>query len=333
MKIIEIVEGYHGSGDNVRNLAGLRFPLVNDFKLGRNGGFILVDSSGVPGLPDRNIRIRMDSPEGYRVVDSDEPVIESREETDEEIKDRLRQRFQILNSMTKAVKRGDVTAMIVSGAPGVGKSHGVEEVMERYETFEALGLERKHEIVKGNMSPVGLYVKLYNLKERDNIIIFDDCDSIFEDVLSLNILKAALDSKPKRTINWNTDSHKLRAEGIPDSFTFEGGAIFITNVKFSNVRSKKLRDHIEALESRCHYLDLTIDSSRDKILRIKQVMEDGMMDEYGFDDDLIEEVMEYVETNQSRFRELSLRTVVKLTDLIKAFPDTWQDVAQLTLMR
>ena len=332
MKVIEIVEGYYKfGGGEPQNLSGHQFPLVTEFRVGKNGGYIVVDSRDVPGFPDRNIRIKMDSAEGYRMVASDEP--EARVESDEEIKNRLRNRFQILTDMTRAVKRGDVTAMIVSGAPGVGKSHGIEEVMHKYETLEMLGMERKHEFVKGNMSPIGLYAKLYSLKEKDNVVIFDDCDSIFEDVLALNILKAALDSKPKRTINWNTDSFKLRNEGIPDSFQFEGSAIFITNVKFSNVKSKKLKDHLEALESRCHYLDLTIDSNRDKLLRIKQVIEDGMMEDYGFSEEVIDEVLEYVENNQNSFRELSLRTVVKLADLVRAFSDTWQDVAQLTLLR
>ena len=38
--------------------------------------------------------------------------------------------------MTKAVKKGSVRAMIVSGPPGVGKSHGVEQVLDRYATLE-----------------------------------------------------------------------------------------------------------------------------------------------------------------------------------------------------
>lgn len=330
MKTVEIINGTYKFSGVPADMAGHQFPLVSDFRVGKNGGYIVVDGCPVPGFPDRNIRIKMDSADDYRVI-SGETV--AKEETDEEVKNRLRSRFQILNEMTKAVKRGDVTALIVSGAPGVGKSHGIEQVMQYYETLEMLGMERKHEFVKGNMSAIGLYVKLYNMREKDNVLIFDDCDAIFEDVLSLNILKAALDSKPKRTINWNTDSHKLRSEDIPDSFTFEGGAIFITNVKFSNIRSKKLRDHIEALESRCHYLDLTIDTPRDKMLRIEQVIEDGMLDQYDFDDDMITTVMEYIENNKDKFRELSLRTVVKLIDLVRAFPETWQDVAVLTLMR
>ena len=50
-------------------------------------------------------------------------------ESDDEIKQRLRERFEILMDMTRAVKRGDVRAMIVTGPPGVGKSFGIEEVL------------------------------------------------------------------------------------------------------------------------------------------------------------------------------------------------------------
>jgi hypothetical protein len=150
----------------------------------------------------------------------------------------------------------------------------------------------------------------------------------------LNILKAALDSSKKRTIHWNTDSRLLRSEGVPNSFEFKGGCVFITNIKFDNVKSKKLRDHLEALESRCHYLDLTIDTDREKILRIKQVItECGMLDDYGFDDQAKQELVEFVDTNKKKLRELSLRTVLKIADLRKSMPAQWQAVAEVTCMR
>ena len=238
----------------------------------------------------------------------------------------------MLKEMTKAVKKGDVRAMIVSGPPGVGKSHGVEEVLDRYQTIETLGGSKKFDVVKGAMSPIGLYCKLYNMADKDNVIVFDDCDSIFDEPLALNILKAALDSKKKRMIHWNTDSFKLRNEGVPDSFEFKGSAIFITNLKFDHVKSKKLRDHLSALESRCHYMDLTIDSERDKMLRIKQVVRDGMLREYKFDDVLQEEIIDFVDINKKRLRELSLRTVLKVADLAKAFPAKWEAMAENTVM-
>ena len=160
-----------------------------------------------------------------------------------------------------------------------------------------------------------------------------DCDSVLLDDLSLNILKAALDSSKKRTINWNTDSRVLRSEGLPNSFEFKGGAIFITNIKFDNVRSKKLRDHLEALESRCHYLDLTIDTEREKILRIKQIVGDGMLDEYEFTEAEKQEVVQFIDDNKKRMRELSLRMVLKVADSKKSMPNRWQRVAELSCMK
>jgi hypothetical protein len=258
-------------------------------------------------------------------------------ESDEAIMDRLRDRFEILDDMTRAVKRGDVRAMIVTGPPGVGKSFGVEKVLSKHDVFANVANDeklKKYEVVKGAMSAIGLYSKLYHFAEKKNVLVFDDCDSVLLDDLSLNILKAALDTSKKRMIHWNTDSHLLRREGVPDSFEFKGGAIFITNIKFDHVKSKKLRDHLEALESRCHYLDLTIDTEREKLLRIRQVVtECGMLDSYEMDDEQKLEVVDFVASNTARLRELSLRTVLKVADLRASFPAKWKSVAEVTCMR
>jgi len=258
-------------------------------------------------------------------------------ESDEQILNRLRDRFEILDDMTRAVKKGDVRAMIVTGPPGVGKSYGVEKVLSKHDVLADIAQDqklKKYEIVKGAMSAIGLYSKLYEFSDKKSILVFDDCDSILLDDLSLNILKAALDTSKKRTISWNTDSRLLRSEGVPNTFEFKGGAIFITNIKFDHVKSKKLQDHLEALESRCHYLDLTIDTEREKVLRIKQVVtEHGMLDSYELTDEKKLEVVAFVDSNKHRMRELSLRTVLKVADLAASFPDKWQAVAEVTCMR
>jgi len=258
-------------------------------------------------------------------------------ESDESILNRLRERFEILDDMTRAVKKGDVRAMIVTGPPGVGKSFGVEKVLSKHDVFANVAQDeklKKYEVVKGAMSAIGLYSKLYQYSDKKCILVFDDCDSVLLDDLSLNILKAALDTSKKRMIHWNTDSRLLRSEGVPNSFEFKGGAIFITNIKFDHVKSKKLKDHLEALESRCHYLDLTIDTEREKLLRIQQVItECGMLDDYELTDYDKQDVVDFVKANVHRLRELSLRTVLKIADLRVSMPDKWQAVAEVTCMR
>jgi hypothetical protein len=275
-----------------------------------------------------------------QVLEFDTDAIKRREkevarESDQEILDRLAERFDILTDMTKAVKSGDVRAMIVSGPPGVGKSYGVEAVLQKDGLFDTLA-ERKprYEIVKGAMSALGLYAKLYEFSAEKNVVVFDDCDSVLMDELSLNILKGALDSSKKRYIAWNTDSRLLRSEGIPDRFEFKGSAIFITNIKFEHVRSKKLRDHLDALESRCHYIDLQMDTEREKMLRIQQVVkENEMLADYEFEPCVQDELIEFVVENQEKLRELSLRMVLKLADLRKAFPANWKSHAKTTCMK
>ena len=331
MQNITITNGTYKIRGNDTDVSGLTFPLVEEFKMGAKGGYVTVDGAAVNGFPDRNIKIKVDSPEDYELVGADVKP-SSREESDAEIVERIRERFDMLKDMTKAVKKGDVRAMIVSGPPGVGKSHGVEEVLDRYATMETLGAGKTHEVIKGAMSPIGLYCKLFNMADKGKVVVFDDCDSIFQDDLSLNILKAALDSKKNRWIHWNTDSFKLRNEGVPDKFKFEASAIFITNLKFDKVKGK-LREHLSALESRCHYMDLTIDTDKDKMLRIKQVVQDGMLDDRKLDDEVKADIMDFVDINKNRLRELSLRTVLKVADLAKAFPTKWEAMAENTVMR
>jgi hypothetical protein len=351
--IVEIREGTYKIRGADTSMAGFRFELMEGFKEGATGGYVTVNGGSVQprnaGIPDRGIRIKCAGVDSYVVVSGAVPSTPAGEksleqikvsdavvahETDEAIIERLRGRFEVLKDMTQAVKEGTVRAMIITGPPGVGKSFGVEEVLSKEDLFNTLGNKRpKYEIVKGAMSAIGLYSKLYHYSEKGNVIVFDDCDSVLLDDLSLNILKAALDSSKKRTISWNTDSRILRSEGIPDKFEFKAGAIFITNIKFENVRSKKLQDHLAALESRCHYIDLQMDTDREKVLRIKQITEDGMLDSYDFEGDERDEIINFIVENRAKMRELSLRTVLKVADLRKSMPANWKSVAEVTVMK
>ena len=359
---ITFTEGWYNIKGQPTNVGGLTFKMTEDFKVAKTGeGYVTVEGGSQPGFPDRSIRIKcrqgaynvagsskpipqgvsmltaLKSKKGEVVTDFTQVKIEDSavaHESDEEIIERTRMRFQILQDMTQAVKGGDVRAMIVTGPPGVGKSFGVEEVLAKDDLFDMMGQRKpKYEIVKGAMSAIGLYSKLYKYSDPKSILVFDDCDSILLDDVALNILKAALDSSKKRTISWNTDSRVLRSEGVPDKFDFKGGAIFITNLKFENVRSKKLQEHLAALESRCHYIDLRMDTDREKMLRIKQIVKDGMLDSYELSDIAKDEVVSFIDEHRGVMRELSLRTVLKVADLRKSFADNWQNMARVTVMK
>lgn len=253
-------------------------------------------------------------------------------ETDAEIVERLRERFQILDDMTQMSIDGVVRGMVVTGPPGVGKSFGVEQVLEKNNLFDKIaGKKLRFGIEKGAASAIGLYKLLYTYADSGNVLVLDDCDTVLYDETSLNLLKAALDSSKKRRLSWNTDSSLLRREGIPDSFEFKGSVIFITNLRFDKVRGK-IKDHLDAIMSRCHYLDLTMDTMREKMLRVKQIVGDGMLNEYQFTKDEENEIVDFMVNNQTRLREVSLRMCTKIADLRKSQSDRWTRMAEVTCM-
>jgi len=307
------------------------FEMVQPIKRGKFGSFITVKPANGYGLDKTKIRIKVADDDVEHLLHHPEEVIES----DAEVMERIGERFQILEEMTKATISSDIRAMIVVGPPGVGKSYGVEKQLERANLFTMVqNLPPKYEVVKGAMTPIGLYSTLYRYSDKGNVLVFDDCDSVLMDDLSLNILKAALDSGKKRTIYWNADSHLLRRDGIPEKFDFKGSVVFITNLKFDNLKSKKLQDHLEALQSRCHYLDLTLNTMRDKFLRVKQIANTGkLFQDYNFQNGEDTMVINFIDENKEKLREMSLRMALKVADLVKISPTNWKALARTTCMK
>ena len=345
-KYIKIETGSYRNND----MSGRVFPIIKDyqkFEGDKEGGFVTIDCTELDGFKGLDkARVNVPNIEALTIVNEGEYIsnrdavnkgkdpAQTPTESDEQAIERIAARFSILDEMAEAVSTSKVRAMIVSGPPGIGKSFGVERALEKQNMFQDIaGSQRKFEVVKGAMSAIGLYKKLYEHSAKGHVVCFDDCDAILYDDLALNLLKAALDTGKKRTLHWNTESRTLMAEGMPNSFEFFGGVIFITNIKFDNVKSKKLQDHLQALQSRCHYLDLTIDSMRDRMLRIRQICRAGMLEKYGMPKDEEEQLIQFVFKNKHKLREISLRMVLKIADLWKMSPDRYQMLAEQTCMR
>ena len=347
-KYIKIEQGSYRGHD----MSGRIFPILKDYQKfagDKEGGFVTVDCSeldGFEGLDKARINVPSISDltittEGAYQIQRDElktdtvaEVPAQGTETDEQAIERIAARFSILDEMAEAVSTSKVRAMIVSGPPGIGKSYGVERALEKRSMFDDIANQkRKFEVVKGAMSAIGLYKKLYEHSSKGHVVCFDDCDAILYDDLALNLLKAALDTTPRRTLHWNTESRTLMAEGMPNSFEFNGGVIFITNIKFDNVKSKKLQDHLQALQSRCHYLDLTIDSMKDRMLRIKQICRAGMLEKYHMSAETEQDLIQFIIDNKEKLREISLRMVLKIADLWKMAPDKYKMLAENTCMK
>lgn len=251
-------------------------------------------------------------------------------ETDDEIETKLSDRFEILETMTNAAIAGDARAVIVSGPAGLGKSYTVEKALE---SWDPSGLN--HRIVKGYIKAPGLYKLLYTHRAPGQVLILDDADEVFFDDTAINLLKAACDSTDRRIISYITEGTLIdeeTAERMPKSFQFEGTVIFITNYDFDSMieRGSKLAPHLQALVSRAHYIDMAMKNRRDYIIRIRQVVREGLLSKIGLDDVAQQEVIDFIEVNQDRLRELSLRMVLKVGAIRRKGASNWSKVARIT---
>jgi hypothetical protein len=91
---------------------------------------------------------------------------------------------------------------------------------------------------------------------------------------------------------------------------------------------------LEALQSRCHFLDLTLNTMRDRFLRIKQIFRQGQLfNDYDFTPEQGDEILNFMDENKDRLREMSLRMALKIADLTKVSADNWRALAASTCMK
>lgn len=323
------------------------FEIVKDWTEGKKGGFVTVVNDGsLDGskkgantrilVKKKDIEIIGEIAGTYHQPNGDSKVADEAPlyvETDEETIERITTTFAYIEKLAAAAQKNQITGLIISGPAGIGKSFGVEKVLNRM-NFQALVAntgKEKFEILTGGMSQIGLYKKLWDNRQEGRVLVFDDCDSALYDELMINMLKAAMDTKKKRKLCWMKESRVLAEEGIPNSFQFEGSIIFLTNLKFDRA-PRKIAPHLEAIMSRVHYLDLCLDTIREQLLRVKQVVDAGMLDKHNLNEGTKKDVVNYVYDNVDYLNELSLRTVLKVADLAMIDQKNWTEPADFTVL-
>lgn len=279
------------------------------------------------GVPAAGFRARRGSDAAERMANIRVSYEPQSRETDAEIEQRIADRFEILDVLAEACVVGNSRALIVSGPAGLGKSYTVEKRLTDWDPNETC-----HTIVKGYVRATGLVKLLYQFRHPNNVIVFDDADAIFFDDVSLNLLKAVCDTTERRRVSWLSEGKLVddeSAELIPRSFDFEGTVIFISNYDFDAMIDKghKLAPHLQALVSRAHYIDLSLKTRRDYLIRIRQVVKQGLLADLGVD--ARADVVDYIEENHEKLRELSLRMAIKLGSLRKQGGD-WKRIAKVT---
>lgn len=265
------------------------------------------------------------------VIAPQAPIAAVVEETIEQIQRKLKERFAALDTMSVATLKGQNKSLIVSGPAGLGKSYSVMLAAEAYEKSGA-----NIAVVKGFVRPTGLYKVLFEHRNKGDVVIFDDADSVFTDDIALNLLKGACDMTKKRTLSWRAETSMETEDGepLPTTFEFEGSIIFITNVDFDYCIAKgnTRAQHFQAMISRSIYLDLMMKTTRDYMVRIEQVAPAMFRMENVSEQDG-NAILSFIRSNHTNLRELSLRMVLKLINLIRINRNEWQALARTTCFK
>lgn len=156
----------------------------------------------------------------------------------ESVKSDPKTAFKEMQLYVKMVIKGIQPAVILCGAPGIGKTFRVKQQLK------AAGYTMTADnTVKGKCTPRQLYLTLYNNKDKGDIVLVDDADSLVgpkapEDCI--NILKAALDSTADdegRLVSYKVSGELKDDEGVPvpKSHYNKCGMIVITNYSVGQI--------------------------------------------------------------------------------------------------
>jgi len=237
----------------------------------------------------------------------------------------INERFGFIQDMVMMLARGDQASVIVTGPGGLGKSHtvlkslasaGFKDVSLIDEPIGAVAGKKNFVVIKGYSSPKGLFRTLY--ENRNGVLVFDDCDSVLKDPVSLNLLKGALDSYSRRIISWRAD---IRDDDLPQTFEFKGRVVFISNLP-SNALD-------QAIITRSMAVDVSM-TAKQKIERMRSILsESDFMPEFTMVQKT--DALNLIDDLCDKVKELSLRTLIQVVKIRKSAGAKWQNLAEYAI--
>lgn len=226
----------------------------------------------------------------------------------------VNKRFEFLEQLSQMVVENKTPSLLVTGEGGLGKTYTINQTVSKLIGDDG-DVQREVEVIKGYSTARGLYNSLYD--HNGKLIIFDDCDSILSDKVSLNILKGALDSYEERIITWQAQMRK--GDEYPQKFEFTGRIIFISNKKREKID--------QAILSRCMVVDVSM-TPKEKIERMQTVLE-FVCPEVPLEEK--QESLDLINKHRDEIKDLNFRTLIKVSKIKNSFPDGWEDLATYSM--
>lgn len=221
------------------------------------------------------------------------------------------ERFNFIDKFVTLLSAGVINSFVLTGSGGIGKTTAVMNTLKKLGYSEDTPDQPSGDfmVIRGFSTPRALYETLYQFK--DKILILDDADQVFKDPLGANLLKAALDDKPVRVVNWNTSRED---SDIPSRFTYTGKIIFVSNLS--------LAQFPQAIISRSQKVDLTL-NVEEKVEIIGEVFKS--LPNAG---KVKADVLDFVKEFAAKAKDLNIRSAVALLVLRENFGDDWKRIAE-----
>ena len=235
----------------------------------------------------------------------------------EEVIDGVHWKYDMLREIVTGVAKNKMRGAIIAGAPGIGKTWTVEETLEEFTVLPDDSPEQKVVTrLKGHITPLEMYHIMGDHKGPENVILLDDADAAFTNNQSLNVLKAALDTLPRRRVTWGSSSPQVRF----DEFVFEGGLIVITN------SSLKSNPHYRAFTDRVHCVNFQL-SNQERLVRIAEIAQiKGEVEP-----ETAQKVVTWMTDYMDRIQDtLTLRSFTNIAEL--TWSPRWKELAEFTIL-
>lgn len=235
----------------------------------------------------------------------------------------VNQRFGFIENVCDMIVVGESKSVIVSGSGGLGKTFTVMARLKAAGLVDFDDLEVGEEpedgqgvyvVIKGFSTPKALYRLLWT--HRDRIVVFDDCDSVWDNPTSVSLLKAALDSYETRRLAWLSEIKPQEGDDLPQSFEFTGKIIFVSNLSLTQLD--------QAVLSRSLYVDVSM-TPKEKIERIRSIAGAIRTD---MSQEQKDESLELLEEHAETIGDLNIRTYLKVLEVRHKGQANWRDLAE-----
>lgn len=153
--------------------------------------------------------------------------------------------FEAIKYSTLQVAHNVSHFLLILGDGGFGKTTTVKETLN--------DAHKKYTIIKGSITEAALYEMLFKKRDKNDLVILDDCDSWFDNANMLNIIKAATETDSDRLISKfaktyfdssdmsdeEIENEYIKTRKLPNSFSFNASIICITNISEGEFEKNK----------------------------------------------------------------------------------------------